>query len=129
MLGCFVKRTVDKGAKSANGFGSYFRCALVWSMSRAGTQIGTAHQRTLVNPITPASDTGSLFSQHGASLADPQLPLIRTNVYPGLSSHLGINTHATPTWWSSEVSGCVHVLSYLFLHRGYQGFVIGPGLI
>uniref|UniRef100_A0A5K3F5V2 Uncharacterized protein n=1 Tax=Mesocestoides corti TaxID=53468 RepID=A0A5K3F5V2_MESCO len=44
-------------------------------------------------------------------------PLIHTNIYLGLSLHLGlgvsarINTHAqtphtTPTWLSSGVSGC-----------------------
>uniref|UniRef100_A0A5K3FM79 Uncharacterized protein n=1 Tax=Mesocestoides corti TaxID=53468 RepID=A0A5K3FM79_MESCO len=52
------------------------------------------------------------------------------NIYLGLSSHMGLDTpHTTPTWLSSEVNGCVHALSGLFLHRGYQGNVIGPILI
>uniref|UniRef100_A0A5K3FB85 Secreted protein n=1 Tax=Mesocestoides corti TaxID=53468 RepID=A0A5K3FB85_MESCO len=63
---------------------------------------------------------------------------IRTNIYLGVSPHIGLDVSAclthtcykytrantthdttTPTWLSSEVNGCVHVLSDLFLHRGY----------
>uniref|UniRef100_A0A5K3FHA8 Peptidase A1 domain-containing protein n=1 Tax=Mesocestoides corti TaxID=53468 RepID=A0A5K3FHA8_MESCO len=75
--------------------------------------------------------------------------LIRSNFYLGFSSHLGLDvgssmtpllkykctganaTHdtTTPTWLTSEVHGSVHVRPCLFLHRGYQGSVIGPELI
>uniref|UniRef100_A0A5K3FTD5 Pecanex-like protein n=1 Tax=Mesocestoides corti TaxID=53468 RepID=A0A5K3FTD5_MESCO len=83
----------------------------------------------LVNPITPASNTGSPFSQHLDSRADPQLPIISANDSLRLSSHLGINTHdTTPTWVSSEVNDCVHVLSGLLFHRGYQESMIGSEL-
>uniref|UniRef100_A0A5K3FML0 Secreted protein n=1 Tax=Mesocestoides corti TaxID=53468 RepID=A0A5K3FML0_MESCO len=55
--------------------------------------------------------------------------LICTIIFPGLASHLGLDVSASPTWLSTEINGCVHVHSSLFLHRGYQGSVIGPRLI
>uniref|UniRef100_A0A5K3FJX5 Bac_rhamnosid6H domain-containing protein n=1 Tax=Mesocestoides corti TaxID=53468 RepID=A0A5K3FJX5_MESCO len=84
---------------------------------------------TPLNSVTPSSDTGFPFARHVASRADPQLTLIRTTIYLGLSSHLGLDDTTTRTWLRSEVNGYVHVLSDLFLHRRYQGNVIGPGLI
>uniref|UniRef100_A0A5K3FVE2 Uncharacterized protein n=1 Tax=Mesocestoides corti TaxID=53468 RepID=A0A5K3FVE2_MESCO len=52
--------------------------------------------------------------------------LIRTNIYPGLASQLGLYVSASRAWLSTEVNRCVHVLfCLLLLHRGYQGSVIG----
>uniref|UniRef100_A0A5K3EFN6 FAS1 domain-containing protein n=1 Tax=Mesocestoides corti TaxID=53468 RepID=A0A5K3EFN6_MESCO len=84
---------------------------------------------TLLTPITPASDTVFPFSQRIASRAEPQLPLIHTDICLGLSSHPGLDVSACVTHTSEEANGCVHVLSNLFLHREYQEKVIGPWLI
>uniref|UniRef100_A0A5K3EK61 Gag protein n=1 Tax=Mesocestoides corti TaxID=53468 RepID=A0A5K3EK61_MESCO len=56
----------------------------------------------LANPITPASDAGSPIR---GILPAPRIlnsPLIRTNIYPGLFSHLGRDANACMTH-TSEV--------------------------
>uniref|UniRef100_A0A5K3EFK1 CxC2 domain-containing protein n=1 Tax=Mesocestoides corti TaxID=53468 RepID=A0A5K3EFK1_MESCO len=73
---------------------------------------------TFPSLVIPSSDTGFPFLQHVASRADPHLPLIRTNIYLGLSSHTRkCLDPTTPTWLSPKVDGCVHVLWGLFYRR------------
>uniref|UniRef100_A0A5K3FVK4 Transposase n=1 Tax=Mesocestoides corti TaxID=53468 RepID=A0A5K3FVK4_MESCO len=69
---------------------------------------------TLLKPVAPSSDTEFPFCQHVAGRADLRLPLIRTNIYLGMSLHLGLDASASPTWLISKVGDCVHVLSGLF---------------
>uniref|UniRef100_A0A5K3EK38 Uncharacterized protein n=1 Tax=Mesocestoides corti TaxID=53468 RepID=A0A5K3EK38_MESCO len=56
-------------------------------------------------------------------------PFIHTNIYLGLSSHLGLNTQRHQFWLSSEVNDRLPSSPVFFLHREYEGRVIGPGLI
>uniref|UniRef100_A0A5K3EZ06 Uncharacterized protein n=1 Tax=Mesocestoides corti TaxID=53468 RepID=A0A5K3EZ06_MESCO len=57
---------------------------------------------TRLSPVLPPSDTGFPFSQHVASRVDPQLTLIRTSIYPGFTSHLGLDVNICMTH-TSEV--------------------------
>uniref|UniRef100_A0A5K3F520 Alpha-1,2-Mannosidase n=1 Tax=Mesocestoides corti TaxID=53468 RepID=A0A5K3F520_MESCO len=72
---------------------------------------------------------GSPFRSKSPAVQILNSTFTSTNIYLGLTSLLGLDDITTPMRLSSEVDGCVHALSALFLHRGCQGSLIGPELI